>query len=189
MLIFENDGPQISIKGSDRESLKITRQKVAAARMKRRGIQTFMAFVMGLYLLVLVIADSRLWQQIILGTGFAIGAFTIFFYKKESDPTSVEQSFFRQQTWADDEGVMKKLPSKKLELSPPTPNGFGKLRIFYQDSNGMLCVWYSKGIYRYQTGAEEGCLDFVKGIVQIPNSVFVPSFDGYKINTEKGVLS
>lgn len=186
-IYFDNDGPKITIKESDPKEVKANGQKIATYSAAIGAAQAFTLALIGICFSVLIASDTNVWQQFFAGMGLVLGimAIILYFVHQYRNSCLKETDFLNQQIWTTDQSSMNRLVGKDFVLSPPTGNGYGKLRIFYKDKEDMVGVWYSNGTYHYQPSKGESSIDFLNGTVMVPNFVWVPGIS-QKESEQKG---
>lgn len=177
-IYFDDGGPQIQLKERNPQEVKAMGQRAAKHDIAAGAAQALVLAIIALCIAVLAAPGSTLLHQILAGTGLLLGiaAVALSFIQQWHRSSAEEANFLNQQIRLKDQAAIKKLVGEEIVLTPPTTNGYGKLRVFYRDSNGMLRVWYSDGSYRYQQSKGEASINFETGVVMIPNFVRIPGY-------------
>lgn len=176
-LYFDNDGPQITIKESNPDEVKVRERKMVAHNAALGMIQACALALTGVCLSFLIAPkvdmEQRIFAGLILLFGIVIGL--LYFFRQYRDFRERESEMLNQRIWAADQASIGRLVGREFVLSPKTDHGREPMRIFYKDRDDMVCVWYSKGLYRYQKSTGEASIDFSNGIIKIPKYVWVPN--------------
>jgi membrane protein implicated in regulation of membrane protease activity len=167
-LSFDNDGPTVHIKKINLKEFEIEKSKFSGKAFFPGGVLIILIALIVLCLLILS-SETNILSWVIACPILGIIVCT-FLFQWEQDKKEKQLSKNRKD-WSEDQKAIQQLVGHEFVLSPTTSSSNGRLRIFYRDSSDMLCVWYSKGIYRFQKTIGEGSVDFSRGLVLVPNFV------------------